>query len=177
MNVDHRQKLLILAAVAAVALLAGDRLVLTPLGKLWKERAARVVQLKKSVQQGTMLIEREQAIRTRWAFMRTNTLAAEGSVAENQLLQSFDRWSQASRIGITSIKPQWKRADERYATLECRVDAFGNLPALTQFLYDIEKAPLGLKLELVEVASRDDRGEQLTLGLQVSGLQLNLNKR
>jgi len=57
--------------------------------------------------------------------------------------------------------------------MECRVEAFGSLPALSRFLYEIEKDPLGLKVEVVEIAARDTAGEQLTLGLQVSGLYLS----
>ena len=173
MNIDHRQKLLALAAIAGVLLLAGDRVLFTPLKDFWKDRAKSIAEWKRSVARGTSVLEREQSIRSRWDSMRTNTLGSEMSVAENQVLQSFDRWSQSSKIGITAIKPQWKHATDDYSTLECRVDAFGNLQALTQFLYDIEKDPLGLKVELVEIGSRDDRGQQLTLGLQVSGLQLN----
>jgi len=105
--------------------------------------------------------------------MRTNALSGEVSVAENQMLRAFDRWSQDSRIGINGIKPQWKRSSDDYATLECRVDASGGLPEITRFLYEIERDTLGLKLEIVEVTARDDRGQQLALALQVSGLQLN----
>ncbi len=53
------------------------------------------------------------------------------------------------------------------------MDAFGNLGALTRFLYNVEADPLALRLDVVELTARDDRGEQLTLGLQVSGLILN----
>ena len=58
-------------------------------------------------------------------------------------------------------------------TLECRVDAFGSMQTLTRFLYNIEKDPLALKVDLVEISGRDNEGQQLTLGLQVSGLLLN----
>jgi hypothetical protein len=173
MKIGNRQQLLGIFAIVAVVLLAGDRLVYEPLAKAWKERTAQVVALKKSVAQGSLLLERERSIRSRWDLMRTNTLSDELSVAENQVLYAFDRWSQDSRIGITSVKPQWKRTAEDYATLECRVDAFGTLPALTRFLYEIERDSLGLKVDAVEITARDDRGEQLTMGLQVSGLQLN----
>jgi hypothetical protein len=172
MNFSNRQQLLGLAAILAVVLLAGDRLLFTPLARAWKERAAEIARLKKSVTQGSMLLQREKSIRARWDMMRNNTLADEMSVAENQVLQAFDRWSQESRIGVTSVKPQWKRNAEDYATIECRVDAFGSLSALTRFLYDLEKDPLGLKVDVVEITSRDPRGDQLTLGLQVSGLML-----
>jgi hypothetical protein len=177
MNLSNRQQLLGIVAIVALVLLVGDRLVLTPLTKAWKERSAQIAELKKSVSQGSLLLDRERAIRSRWESMRTNTLVSEVSLAENQVLSAFDRWSQESRIGVSSIKPQWKRGDEDYNTLDCRVDAFGSLSALTRFLYEIEKSPLGLKVDNVEMTTRDDRGEQLTLGIQVSGLQLKPETR
>jgi hypothetical protein len=44
--------------------------------------------------------------------------------------------------------------------------------AVSRFLYDVEKDPMALRLEIVEVSSRDAEGQQLALGLQVSGLVL-----
>lgn len=173
MNITNRQQMLGLYAIIAVVLLAGDRLVFTPLTKSWKARTERLAELKKSVRQGSQLLERQNSIRTRWDHMRTNTLSGEVPEAEKQVLKAFERWSQDSRVGISSIRPQWKTADDDHVTLECRVDAFGNLPALTRFLFDIEKDPLALKVEAVEIRTRDEGGEQLTLGLQVSGLLIN----
>jgi hypothetical protein len=172
MKLDKRQQLLGILAIAAVVLLGGDRLVFTPLIGAWKARAVRLADLKKSVSDGQALLDREPAIRERWDRMRTNTLASEVSAAENQVLKAFDRWSQDSRAGISSIKPQWKQQADEFMVLECRVDAFGSLSALTRFLYEIEKDPLALKVETVEINSRDETGQQLTLGLQVSGLLL-----
>lgn len=173
MNLTRRQQFLGILAGVAVALLAADRLVITPLLKTWKARTERLVTLKKSVTQGRLLLEREAAIRQRWDTMRTNTLASEVSVAEGQILKGFERWSQESRVSITSVRPQWKRSAADYTTLECRVDAAGSLPALTRFLYELERDPLALKVEALELTSRDDSGGQLTLGLQVSGLLLS----
>jgi hypothetical protein len=59
-------------------------------------------------------------------------------------------------------------------TLECRADAFGSIQAVSRFLYEVERDPLALKVEVVEIMPRDTAGQQLTLGLQVSGLVLNL---
>lgn len=168
-----RQQLLTILTVVAVSLWAGDKLIISPLTRAWKQRSARIAELRRSVTQGLLLLEREETIRDRWESMRTNTLPAETSVAENMVLKAFDRWSQDSRISITSIKPQWKRNADDYMTLECRVDAFGSLSTLTQFLYNVEKDPLDLKVEAVEISARDNGGAQLTLGLQVSALLLN----
>ena len=68
--------------------------------------------------------------------------------------------------------PQWKSDSEEYKTLVCRVDASGTLWMLSRFVYDIEKGPIGLKLDSVDFTSRDTSGRQLSLGLQISGLVL-----
>lgn len=172
MNLNNRQQLLGILAGVALALLLGDRLVVTPLTTLWKEHSTELARTKKSVDQGNQLLGRDAVIRERWDRMRTNMLSTEISVAENQVFRAFERWSQGNRLTINGIKPQWKHGDE-YNILECRVDAVGSLADVTKFLYEIEKDPLGLKLDVVELVARDDRGQQMTLALQVSGLQLN----
>ena len=58
-------------------------------------------------------------------------------------------------------------------TLECRIDALGSMPALTRFLYEVEKDPLALKVESMDITARDNDGQQLSLALQISGLLLN----
>jgi hypothetical protein len=172
-KINNRQQLLAIIAGVAIALLLGDKLLLSPLARSWKERSARIDALGKSINQGELLLVREQTIRNRWDHMRTNTLPDNVSAAENEVLQAFERWSQDSGISIASIKPQWKRTGDDFVTLECRADAFGNIQALTRFLYNVEKDPLALKVETMEIASRDNGGQQLSLALQVSGLLLN----
>lgn len=173
MNFRNRQQALTILALVAVALLAGDRLVLSPLLKAWKERSTRLATLQRAVNQGDTLLTRANEIRQRWGGYRTNTFSTEPSVAQNQLLKAFDRWSRDSGAGVTAIKPQWKQPADSYSLVECRVDAYGNLTALTRFLYNVEQDPLAVKVDSLEITARDDNGEQLTLGLQVSGLILN----
>ena len=173
MKIKNRQQLLAILAFSAVALWVGNKLIYEPLSKSWTARSERITRLRTSVGQGTKVLEREKAVRGRWEQMRTNMLASVLSEAESQVFKSFDRWSQSSGVRINSIKPQWKKNDDDYMTLECRTDASGNLPTLTRFLYEIEKDPLALKVESVELTARDTSGQQLTLGLTVSGLLLN----
>lgn len=68
MQIKNRQQLLIIAAIVAIALFAGDELVVTPVMKIWSARAARVAELRKQLDRGKGLVEREQrqSIRSRW---------------------------------------------------------------------------------------------------------------
>ena len=173
MNIKNRQQLLAIVAIAAVALLAGDKFVRGPLVASWKERSARISDLEKKVNQGSLLLGREETIRSRWDHMRTNMLPNNASEAENEVFRAFERWSMESRVSITSIIPQARRgADDSYTTLEFRADAFGSIQALTRFLYSVEQDPLALKVEGMQITSRDNDGQQLGLALQVSGVLL-----
>ena len=116
MNLNNRQQLLTVVALAVVAFWLSDKLIFTPLTNSWRDRSVRIDRLRKSVDGGTQLLKRETSIRGRWAGMRTNTLPTEVSAAESAVLRSFDRWSDASRVSITSIKPQWKHDADDYTT-------------------------------------------------------------
>jgi hypothetical protein len=173
MNIQNRQHLLAVIAGIGVVALVGDQALFTPLAKAWKARSERLAKLRQLVSDGQNLLALETTIRQGWDSMRTNTLAAEISVAESQVLKAFDRWSQDSGVSISSIRPQWKRNADDSTTLECRADAFGTLSSLTRFLYLIEQDPMALKLDAIELTARDSATQQLNLGIQISGLILN----
>jgi hypothetical protein len=172
MKIKTRQQFLVVLTIAVAALFVGERLIYEPLANWWAARSQKIATLRKQVNDGKLLIQREQAIRSRWDQMRTNMLPADTSLAEQQVLKAFDNWSQESDASINGITPQWNNDATNYLTVDWRVEAAGNLDTLTRFLYDIEKGPMALKLESVDLSARDDTGQQLTLGLQVSGLAL-----
>jgi hypothetical protein len=178
-QIKNRQQLLIIGAIVAIALFAGDELVLSPLMKIWSVRATRVAELRKQIDRGKGLVEREQkqSIRSRWEQMASHALPNNSSAAEQQVFKAIDLWAQDSGVAVSAITPQWKHDSDDYMTFECRVDAAGDLGKLSRFLYSIERSPMALKLELVELGARDKEGQQLSLGLQFSGLVLNTPAR
>ncbi len=172
MQIRNRQQALVIAAIAAVALLAGDRVLISPLLKGWGGRATHIAELRKQIVQGNMLLQREQSIRSRWERMSRNALPNNTSAAEQRVFKAIDSWAQDSGVTIAAITPQWKHDSDDYMTFECRVDAAGDLAKLSRFLYSVERDPTALRLELVEFGARDKEGQQLSLGLQLSGLVL-----
>jgi Tfp pilus assembly protein PilO len=173
MQISGRQQWLTIAAIAVVALFAGDKLLVSPLTSAWKKRAASLAELRKEVTQGKGMLEREQSIRRRWDQIRRNTLPNNASSAEQTFFRAIDRWAQSSGVSVTALTPQWRRDSDKFAALQCRIDASGGLGNLSHFIYDIERDPMALKLESLELGARDKDGQQLTLALQISGLVLN----
>jgi hypothetical protein len=169
---DKRQQLLVVAAIAGIVLFAGDKLLLTPLTAAWKARNAHIHELQTQLAQGKTLLDREARLRSSWEQIRRSSLPRSTSAAEQQFFRAIDQWAQDSRIGITAITPQWKTDSKEYMTLQCRVDAAGNIGALSRFVYNIERDAMALKIESVELGSRDKEGQALSMGLQVSALVL-----
>lgn len=173
MNLNKRQQLLAIFAIVAVGLFVADKLVFTPLMNSWKARSERIVKLKEQVRDGTETLKRETALREQWQNIRTNTLPGLKPEAESQMLKAFERWSRAGGVSVSSIRPQWKEIEEDHKTLLCRADVAGNLTAISRFLYQIERDPMGVKVDSMELTARDNEGSQLALVIQVSGLLLN----
>jgi len=172
MKIETRQQFLVVLTIAVAALFAGERLLYEPLANWWSARSQKITELRKQVSDGRLLLQRESSLRSRWDQMRTNTLSADTSLAEQQVLKAFDNWSQDSRVTLTGITPQWNDDATNYLTVDWRVEAAGDLTALTRFLYDIEAGSMALKLESVNISARDDTGQQFTIGLQINGLAL-----
>jgi Tfp pilus assembly protein PilO len=169
----NRQRLLFVIAGAGLLLLILDRTVFTPLTNLWRDRALEVRRLETNVAIGNGLLERAEQLKRVWADMASRTLPKDPSQSEHDLITAFDRCVRTSGIELGSIKPQWKRgATERYSVIECRVDGTGTFATLARFLFEVEKLPMALRMESVELTSRDDSGGKLSLGLVVTGLRL-----
>ena len=172
MKIQNRQQFLIMLTGAALALLVGVNWIYEPLAGLWSARSQEIKALHVKVNDGNFLKKREADIRSRWDNMQANTLPANPTLAENQMLSAFNNWSRSSGAEIASVTPQWKDDSTNYLTLNCRVEATGTLGALSQFIYQIEKGSMALKPDSVELSAHDPTGQTLTLGLQVSGLAL-----
>lgn len=177
MKIKNRQEFLVVLTVAALALLVGVNFILTPLAGWWSSRTTQIHELRAKVKEGEQLQKREAGIRSRWADMQTNALPASTSLAEQQLLKAVDNWAHSSGVDVTSLMPQWKNDATDYSTLACRVETAGDLGTLSKFIYDLEKGPLALRLDAVEIGCRDNTGSQMTLGLEINGLALNLQNK
>ena len=177
MKINNRQDFLVKLTIAVVGLYVAVNFVFTPLQGWWAERQTQVRQLRAEVTEGNQLLKRETGIRNHWAEMQTNALPAGTSQAEQQFLKAMDNWSRDSGAAITSIMPQWKNDSTNYLTLNCRVETSGDLGALSKLIYDIEKGPLALRLDSVELSSHDTSGQQMTLGLEINGLALLQNDK
>ena len=172
MKIQNREQFLMFVVLALIALWAGNLVVYGPMSRWWQARQDNIKELRQEVNQGQLLIKREAYLRSEWASMRTNSLPNDSSLAEQQVLRSLNNWVGSSGVNVSSVTPQWEMEQTNYSTLDCRVEATGDLGTLSRFLYQIESDPTAFQLASVELNANDDRGQQLTLGVEISGLAL-----
>ena len=173
MKIQNRQQFLVALTIAAAGLFVAVNFIITPLAGLWSARSAQIRELRVRVADGNQLIKRESVVRNRWADMRANALPANMSLAEQKLFKLVDDWAHRSGAEVTSLMPQWKNDSTNYLTLTCRVETSGDLGALCKFLYDVERGPVAVRLDSVELTERDKDGQQLTMSAEINGLVLN----
>ena len=172
MEIKSREKILAIALGACILFWLLNLVVFAPVARSWHDRSVRIADLKKSIADGNLLLRRQAVIDERWDRMRTNALPANSTLAESRLFNAFDSWIRESGVTQGSFRPQLKETDDNYSTVDCRADVTGDMQGVLRFLYDLEKDPMALKLNSVELTSRDDNGSQLALVVEISGLML-----
>ena len=172
MKIENRQRFLLILTLSAAGLYLANLALFEPLSDVWSARSKRIAALRIQVSDGNKLIQRKARLWSKWDRIQKNSLPADPSLAEQKVLKALDTWSRESGTEIVDRIPQWKGEGEDHQTLNCRVEATGNLGSLTQLLYRIEKGPMTLKLDSIQIGTRDTTGQQLTLGLQLNGLVL-----
>ncbi len=179
MNIKNREKLLMIGAGLVIGLLVGDRMIVSPLTAAWKDRSDRIAKTRTMLSNGDMLLQREKSIRAHWRDMQANALPLNRSEAEIKTAEAMAHWVQASRIKLTGTKRLWREAreDDDYTTLEYTADAEGDIQSVARFIYELERDPLALKVEELNITARDAGGQQLALQVRFTGLQLALAQK
>jgi hypothetical protein len=172
-QIKNRQKFLTILTLTVIGLLVLDKIAVPPLTKLWHSRSAELASLKDQVNHGASLQRRKESLRQEWATIKSSALTNDTTLAQQQLLTGLYRWAQTSGIQIDNITPNPKQgADASYKILDCRVDATGSIDLLSRFMYELETDPMALKVQSVEMTSKDNTGQVIGLGVQISGLIL-----
>lgn len=167
---SKRERSIAIATAAAVGLLVLDWYVLTPLmdysGSLTQQKEQLVSQLSAAAR----LMHTRTTLSRRWRSVRTTTVKHSPSEAESQLLNAQRRWSQESGLVLDAIKPERNEKLHDMQEVAFATTGVGSLHAATQFLYRLETAPIPLRIRELQLASRSEGSDDLTLAVRVSTL-------
>jgi len=173
MTESRRQTYLRIGAIVCASLCFLNYVIIPPMVAGWDAQSARIDELRRKVDRGQQLLDREDSIRQHWARMIGANLPAEVSAAESVAYQAIGRWASVSGITFASLTPQWQNHDEGYQTFECRASATGTQASLSRFIYEMERDKAPVSLDEFEITTRDDHGTLLNMTARFSFLRLN----
>jgi hypothetical protein len=169
MVLSKRERTIALATLIAVAVLVLDRFALSPiLDRLAQLRGDEQYYTDKLTHANSLFLHRK-ATEARWNQMIADGLKSEAADTENALDHAVVEWAQASGLTLKSCTPERTAQKDRPEVVLCVVGA-GRMSAVAQFLYRAQTSKLPIKPEDMEIASRREGADDLTLTLHLSGL-------
>jgi hypothetical protein len=96
------------------------------------------------------------------------SLSADATAVEGQMLHLVNDWE--SKAGATDVSCQRIRTDSQhgFTRLTFQLSATGGMPAVAGLLYEVESAPIPLRIESLQLRPRTDKSEDLSIDLTVS---------
>ena len=167
-----REKVIIAATIAAVCLLVLDVYVLTPLLAERDDVQADKARLEAKLTQATSLLKRRRLLNDRWRGMLAGGMKHDPGEAESQLLRSLRDFSAELGVKLLSLRPERSVEKTQLPEITVHASGTGSMSALSRLLWRIETARIPVKIKMLQLGSRKDGTDDLSLHLRVSTLYL-----
>ena len=92
--------------------------------------------------------------------------------AESAVFHALREWSQESRLTLSSVKPGKATTQGDLVALTFQVAGTGPMRSVAGFLWRVENARLPVRIEQLQLGSRKDGEDDLSLQLRLSAICL-----
>ena len=175
MVLSKRERYIVIATAVAVCALALDRYILAPILSSESQLDTQKQNLLRNLDKATSLFKRKKAAEARWQEMKTGGLKADAAETENALLHAVREWSQDAGLALSSVRPERAAQKGHAPEVTAQVAGSGNMNAVVRFLWRLQTSPLPVKLVEVQLASRREGVDDLSLQVRLSALYLSGN--
>lgn len=173
MTSSGRERIVFLILAVALVALALDRWALTPLLDRGQEAETRRTLLLNEMATAESLLTRRRALEPRWRQMLAGSMKRDPAEAESQVLHALGSWAADAGFNIVSLKPERSTKETLLPEIDVRAAGTGSMAAVSRFLWHLEMADIPLKVKTVQVASRKEGSDDLSVQLQISTLYLS----
>lgn len=170
MSLSRREGLLTAAALITVAALALDRYALTPMLDRRAQSLADRSDALHDMEMAETLFQRQRVLNRRWRAMVQSGLGRGVEEAEGAVFHAIRAWSLESGITLSSVKPGKATAQANLVQLGLNVAATGPMRSVAKFLWLVESASLPVRIEHVQIGSRKEGADALSLQVGLSSL-------
>jgi len=167
---SRREKYITAAAGIAVAILFLDRAVLTPLQERAASRSEETARRVREIEQAGMLFDRMRHLSGAWQEIQSNGLKSDAGEAEIQVLHAVRNWAQESGLALSGLRPESVKQRGALDELTFRASGTGTIQSVAGFLWRLESAPIPIRVTDLQLGSRKEAADDLSLQLRLSTL-------
>lgn len=165
---SKRERILAIVVAVVGALFVLDGYVVGPLLASLSSMNDRRDQLQSELAAATQLIETHPRLEERWGDMIEGGLWDNPAQAEAQVFTSLREWSELAGLSLASIKPQTSPGDDELAEMRFVASCQGSMRAVARFLWLAESATSPVRIEKLQLTSKQEGADDLTLTLHLS---------
>jgi hypothetical protein len=170
MKLSRRETVMAVVAVLAVALLVADRYVVTPLMEGSAALADKRDQLVQRLENNRRLFERQQLMAGKWREMTAGGLTSDPADAEGRVLHALRDWADEAGFALASIKPERNEREGQVGEITVLAAGTGPMRSVARFLWQVETCALPLRIHELQLGSRTEGADDLSLQLKLSTL-------
>jgi len=168
MTLSGRERKIALVAALAVALLVADRYLITPALNSYASLSAQKTQLTQKLETSARLLERRQRMALKWQEMTESGLGADPARAEGNVLHAVRNWAEETGLTISSMRPDRGDGKDKLAQITVLASGTGTMQSVARFLWRVETTSLPLRIRHLQLGSRKEGADDLSLQLTLS---------
>jgi len=171
MVLSKRERIIVIITAVVVGALVVDKLIFGPVkGRLDEMKVQRDLR-EAEVAEAESLIERKRLLEPRYKTMLADGFRND-TEAESRILRALREWSDAAGVTLGSVKPERVASDKGLKEMTFVVASKGTLRSVAQFLWQIETAPLPIKVKTMQLGLASEGTDSMSLQLRLSALYL-----
>ncbi len=173
---SKRERIMAIMAVAVVGLLVLNKFLIGPVTGKLQEIKTQKSQLLIELDEAQNLFRKRRVLEKQWKNVLSDGLRNDVE-AESKVGRALDEWSKESRLMLSSVKPDRVASDKGLQEMTFVVVGTGSLDAVARFLWQIETAPLPIKVKDMQLGSSNESGQSMSVQLRLSALCLGSEQK
>jgi len=174
---SKREKYIAIGAIGAVVLLGINSLVIGPytdkLGALDDQETTA----KKTLSDDTLLLHKQQSLRSDWQEMLASGLQADDSIAQSKTQQALQDWARAANINLEALSSEHVATQHGpFQVIDFSLDfnssGSQSMRQIARVLWSIESASVPIRLNDMKITTTREGTDSLDVKLIVSSLYM-----
>jgi Tfp pilus assembly protein PilO len=170
MNISKRERLIVIATGVVVALLVLDHFVWTSVKNALDDAQLQQTKLQQTINQDQQVLDRQRTMGPKWKEMIAGGLKHDPTEAESQVLHSIREWCQDAGLTLVSLQPEREPEKKILQEIAFRAVGTGTMNAVSRFLWRVETSKIPVRVKEMQVGSRKEGADDLTIQLRLSTL-------